>query len=160
MDLLPTFVDLAEADYPSHYNGNDILPVVGKSLAPIFQGKERPGHNSLFWELDGCRAVRKDRWKAVSLGPERQHVGHHIPAGHEGWELYNMAADPTEQNNLAARLPEKVEVLKAMWWKVATEDERLPANLKKPCADKPASFKRFMLRQGNQRVPNVDRKSE
>ena len=115
MDLLPTFVDLAETDYPSHYNGNDILPVAGKSLDPIFEGKERPGYNSLFWELDGCRAVRKDRWKAVSLGPERQHVGHHIPVGHEGWELYDMEADRCELNDLSSQKPEIVNDLDRMW---------------------------------------------
>ena len=115
MDFLPTFAELGGADYPSHYNGSDILPVEGKSLAPIFQGKERPGHNSLFWELNGCRAVRKNRWKAVSQGPERQHVGHHIPAGHEDWELYDMEADRCELNDLSSQKPEIVNELDRMW---------------------------------------------
>ena len=116
-------------------------------MAPAFKGKTAVRDGGIYQMFGVNRAYRLGDWKIVSKGMSR-------------WELYNMAADPTEQNNLAARLPEKVEVLKAMWWKVAAEDERLPANLKKPCADKPASFKRFMLRQGNQRVPNVDRKSE
>ncbi|HIC00561.1 TPA: arylsulfatase, partial [Candidatus Poribacteria bacterium] len=57
IDFLPTFSELGEADYPSHYTGHDILPVEGKSLTSIFRGGERPGHDSLFWELNGCRAV-------------------------------------------------------------------------------------------------------
>lgn len=86
------------------------------------------------------RAYRLGDWKIVSKGGSR-------------WELYNMAADPTEQNDLAAQHPERVETLKAMWWKVATEDERLPAQVNKPCSDRTAKPRRFMMRQGNQRVP-------
>ncbi len=147
MDIMPTIVELCGATYPERFEGRTIEPMNGVSMAPAFKGKTAVRDGGIYQMFGVNRAYRLGDWKIVSKGMSR-------------WELYNMAADPTEQNNLAARLPEKVEVLKAMWWKVATEDERLPANLKKPCADKPASFKRFMLRQGNQRVPNVDRKSE
>ncbi len=108
IDFLPTFSELGEADYPSHYTGHDILPVEGKSLTSIFRGGERPGHDSLFWELNGCRAV--------SLGPKRKHVGHHILAGHEDWELYDMDADRCELNDLSSKNPEIVNELDRMWY--------------------------------------------
>ena len=69
IDFLPTFAELGEAEYPLHFNGHDILPMEGKSLASILRGEERQGHDSLFWELAQCRAVRKSIWKAVSMGP-------------------------------------------------------------------------------------------
>ena len=33
----------------------------------------------------------------------------------KGWELYNMATDPTEQNDLANMHPEKLQALTAEW---------------------------------------------
>ena len=80
-----------------------------------------------------------------------------VSKGMSRWELYNMATDPTEQNNLAVRFPEKVKELKAMWWKVATEDERLPALINKPSVNRPSDPKRFVLQQGNQRIKILDR---
>ena len=115
VDFLPTFTDLAGGVYPSHYNGYDIHPADGKSLVPVFRGEEREGHEMLFWEMRGCRAVRKGRWKAVSLGPARKHTGHDIPAGHEGWELYDMEADRYERNDLSAHYPGIVEELDRLW---------------------------------------------
>jgi arylsulfatase len=115
IDFLPTFAELGEADYPSHYNGRDVLPLEGQSLAPIFRGEERQGHDSLFWELDGCRAVRQGKWKAVSQGPERRIAGHDIPAGHDDWELYDVETDRCELNDLSGKRPEIVKDLDGMW---------------------------------------------
>ena len=115
MDFLPTFVELAGASYPTHYNGHGILPVEGKSLAPIFRGGEREEHETLYWGLDECRAVRKGKWKAVSLGPERQHIGYQIQAGCEGWELYDMEADRCELDDIAGKHPDIVTELDHLW---------------------------------------------
>lgn len=115
IDFLPTFAELGEADYPSHYNGHAILPTEGKSLAPVFRGEQREGHDSLFWELDECRAVRKGKWKAVSLGPEREHIGHAIPSGHEDWELYDIEADRCELKDVSGKNPELVEEMDGLW---------------------------------------------
>jgi len=145
MDIMPTVVELCGATYPERFEGRNIEPMNGISMAPAFKGKTAVRDGGIYQMFGQNRAYRLGDWKIVSKGMSR-------------WELYNMAADPTEQNNLAARLPEKVEELKAMWWKVATEDERLPAGINKPCVNRPADSKRFMLRQGNQRMPISDQK--
>ena len=59
--------------------------------------------------------VTDNNMSSESLGPERQHVGHHIPAGHEGWELYDMEADRCELNDLSSQKPEIVNELNRMW---------------------------------------------
>src|SRR5204862_6894422 len=41
IDLLPTCVDIAGGKYPDTFPGRDLLPVEGKSLLPIFLGKNR-----------------------------------------------------------------------------------------------------------------------
>ena len=115
IDILPTFLDISGAEYPDRYNGQDIHPHDGRSLLPILRGEERDPHDLLFWEMNGCRAVRKGKWKAVSLGPERNHAGHEIPAGQDEWELYDMEADRCELNDLSADRPDLVNELDALW---------------------------------------------
>ena len=60
----------------------------GKSLLPVFEGKQRDGHATLCWEHEGNSAVRQGKWKLVSAYPD-------------WWELYDMEADRTEMHNLA-----------------------------------------------------------
>jgi len=101
IDIMATCVDVSGVTYPTKRNGQAILPMEGKSLRPLFEGKalaERP----LFWEHEGNRAVRQGKWKLVS-----KHPG--------GWELYDMEKDRTEQNNLAEVHPEKVAEMKTLY---------------------------------------------
>lgn len=101
IDLLPTFMELSGAKYPAKLAGRAIRSVDGKSLAPIFQGKRREGHREIFWQFGRARAVRQGKWKLV---------GHS-----KTWELYDMEADRTELNDLAAKYPERAKELAALW---------------------------------------------
>src|SRR5690606_12910454 len=83
IDLLPTFLDLANGDYPSEHAGQAILPVEDRSVRPILEGDARP-EAPLYWLLFGNRAVRQGKWKLVR--------GVDAPA----WELYDMQAARTE----------------------------------------------------------------
>ena len=109
IDLMATCVDVAGATYPKARNGKPITPLEGKSLMPIFQGKTRKGHDAIYWEHEGNRAVRQGKWKLVSRHPGR-HARRPGP-----WELYDLEADRTELNNLAETHPEKVRQLAALY---------------------------------------------
>jgi arylsulfatase len=98
LDVLPTCLDAAGVAYPGALKGKKLLPPEGKSLLPIFQGKGRAGHEALFWEHEGNRAVRAGRWKLVARHGQ-------------GWELYDLEADRTELNDLAAKSPRRVKEL-------------------------------------------------
>jgi arylsulfatase A-like enzyme len=102
IDVMPTCLELAGGSYPKKYRGREILPVEGKSLVPIFKGKQRRGHTALFWELNDHRAVRSGKWKLV--GKKKQ-----------AWELYNLQIDRGETNNLADRRPIIVNKLGVMY---------------------------------------------
>jgi arylsulfatase len=101
-DIMATLVEVAGARHPDQYAGHSILPLEGKSLLPIFQGKNREDPTPIFWEHEGNRAVRLQQWKLVARHEQE-------------WELYDTAADRTEQNNLASAHPEKVQELSALY---------------------------------------------
>ncbi|HOX59006.1 MAG TPA: arylsulfatase [Candidatus Paceibacterota bacterium] len=110
IDVLPTCLELAGAKYPREFNGQEILPVEGRSLVPAFRGKEVRPPDLLFWEQDGNRAVRQGKWKLVWDVELRR------------WELYDLEADRTETKDLAARHPARVRKLAAAYdrWARAT----------------------------------------
>jgi arylsulfatase len=98
IDLMATFLELGDTAYPERFEASEITPLEGRSLVPIFRDEQRDGHDALFWEHYGARAVRQGDWKLVSR------------AG-QPWELYNLAEDRTELRNLAAEHPELVAEL-------------------------------------------------
>jgi len=109
IDLMATCVDVAGVTYPQTHRGQPIIPLEGRSLVPIFRGEVRKGHDAIFWEHEGNRAVRQGKWKLVSMHPGR---GPNEPGK---WELYDLEADRTELNDLAEKHPDKVRELSAMY---------------------------------------------
>lgn len=97
VDIMPTLVDVAGADYPEQFNEEEIVPMQGVSLMPLARGKEVKRNKPLFWQWKRGRAVRQGNWKLVAQGHDA------------AWELYDIMEDPTETNNLAERYPEVVQ---------------------------------------------------
>jgi arylsulfatase len=102
MDILPTCMELAGANYPLTINGLQTSPPEGKSLMSLLTGKLENRHDTLFWEHEGGKAARIGDWKISALK-------------NKPWELYNMAEDRTETNNLAINYPEKVKQMSVLW---------------------------------------------
>ncbi|MBM4019655.1 MAG: arylsulfatase [Planctomycetes bacterium] len=102
VDIMATCCDVAGVEYPKSYNGRGVTPLEGRSLAPVFDGRERQPHEAIFWEHEGNRAVRMGKWKLVS-----RHPG--------GWELYDLEADRTEMKNLAPQEPARVREMAAAY---------------------------------------------
>ncbi len=113
IDLMATAVDVSQAEYPDQYLGHAITPLEGKSLVPAFSG-EKIEREAIYWEHEGNRAVRAGDWKLVAKGAEAD------------WELYNLAVDRSEQNNLATTHPQRVQELSAMWDNYAQRAMVLP----------------------------------
>lgn len=94
IDVMTTCVELGGAKYPQTRNGKPVQPMEGRSLAAAFKGAA-PQSRKLFWEHEGNRAMRDGGWKLVSRFPN-------------AWELYDLEADRTELNDLAAKMPDRV----------------------------------------------------
>jgi len=111
IDIMPTFMEVAGAEYPGRIGSRKIKPLAGKSLLPIFRGKHRQGHDVLFWQYGRAKAVRTGSWKLVKYGEA-------------DWELYDLDKDRTELNNLASQHPQKAKQMAGMWedwWKKCRE---------------------------------------
>ncbi|OPZ17088.1 MAG: Arylsulfatase [candidate division BRC1 bacterium ADurb.BinA364] len=106
IDIMPTCLELAGAEYPAEMNGEAVLPIEGKSLAPVLRGEIREGHEWLFWQHGESRAARQGQWKLVGYGAQ-------------AWELYDMKADRGETNNLASADPDRTEAMARKWFEWA-----------------------------------------
>jgi arylsulfatase A-like enzyme len=100
-DIMATIVDITGVAYPQAYAGREVLPLEGQSLAPAFDA-DRGERAPMFWEHEGNAAVRVGDWKLVRKFPG-------------AWELYDLQADRTELNDLAAAHPERVEDMAAQY---------------------------------------------
>ena len=98
IDLMPTLAAAADAEIPQdlEIDGVNILPLATGDAGAAWDRK------TLFWQSGYYRVVRHEDWKLqVSDDPKK------------AW-LFNLAEDPTEQNNLATSEPEKLAELKAL----------------------------------------------
>ncbi len=127
IDISATLADIAGARYPTTYAGRDITPLQGKSLLPVLQGKQRQPHDWLYFQFSNNRAIRKGDWKLVSARGGK-------------WELYNLADDRNELNDLSAKHPQRVKELQALWHHAATEVDGAPKNLRKPAGHSLQTF--------------------
>jgi arylsulfatase len=108
-DLMPTLLEIAGSGYPKTLEGRELPPLIGKSWGPVLSGQAespRTEQDALVWELFGNRAVRQGDWK---LRWEYE------PYGKGDWELFDLATDPAERQDLATEQPDKVRALVAIW---------------------------------------------
>jgi arylsulfatase A-like enzyme len=102
IDLVPTLLELTGGKHPETLQGKPVPPLPGRSLVPAFVSDRKVSREDLWWLHEGNRAVRVGDWKLVAAakGP---------------WELYDLKLDRCETTDLAARHPEKVRELEALW---------------------------------------------
>jgi arylsulfatase len=98
-DIFPTMLELAGTEYPDTLEGNPTPTLDGESMVPLFKGESRSEPDLIISGFtDRFRMVRVGDWKIVKVNGEP-------------WELYDLANDPTELNNLAAKNSGKLQEL-------------------------------------------------
>ena len=108
IDVMPTLAEITESEIPNQWPNRTLRPVSGVTLTPAFEGKkinrEQPIH--LLFAAD--RGLRDGDWKIVSFKSE-------------AWELYNVAEDRTELNDLAAQEPERLAAMIKKWTQMSRD---------------------------------------
>lgn len=130
IDVVPTLLEAAGGTKPQ-WESDQVPPWPGKSLLPVLAKDASLGERELWWAHDGHRALREGDMKIVA-------------AKGEPWELFDLAKDPTESNNLAAAQSQRVKAMEAKWNGHARAFS-LQANssgLRPPATSKPAPLAR------------------
>jgi arylsulfatase len=92
IDIMPTILDFTGVRHPQQFGGREMIPLEGQSLAPVVSASGAVPERSIFWEHMGNRAARMGSMKLVAENKGQ-------------WELYDLASDRTELNDLAGRNP-------------------------------------------------------
>jgi arylsulfatase A-like enzyme len=120
-DVMPTLLELAGIDAPALRSGAPLLEASGASFAATIDDAEAPSpHPEQYYEMIGHRGYYREGMEIVSL---------HLPLtefGDHEFELYDLTADPTETNDLAAEHPEVVADLARRWEQAAWDNQVFP----------------------------------
>ncbi len=103
-DFLPTFADLTGAQKPKDIDGISFAPLL------LGNSENQQEHDYLYWEfyeLGGRQAIRVGDYKLIKLNVRDPQ----IPVV---TELYNIASDPSETQNIEADFPNKVKELDSL----------------------------------------------
>ena len=117
IDVMPTLCDVGGAKYPQTYEGRKITPAQGISMVPFLAGAETEVRaRTLYWQHETKAAIREGDWKLVSAYDRDE----------KAWELYNLAGDRSESQDLIKQHPEIAERLRKKWGRWAEQANVLP----------------------------------
>jgi arylsulfatase A-like enzyme len=120
-DIAPTVYDIIGVTAPAVYRGYAQMPITGTSMRYTFAAADAPTTKSVqYFEMMGHRAIHADGWKAVTRHQPK------VAFDDDKWELYHVAEDRSECNDLAEAEPERLGQLVELWWKEAEEHGVLP----------------------------------
>ncbi len=129
VDLLPTLANMVGIDPDPEWDGAD--------LAPLIKGTGTLGERTLYWLWNDVPetsrsnrwALRHGDWKVVEYGP--------LPDNPGDWQLFNLASDPGETNDLASSEPAKLAEMHAIFLSQRGKDNT--RTLVSPLLQAPAS---------------------
>ncbi len=128
VDVAPTILDAAGLPQPKTVNGVDQRPMDGTSmLAAIKDAKAPENHRTQYFEMFGNRAIYHDGWIASTRHSIPWLSGTKLPALEDDvWELYDLRSDFSQAKNVAARYPEKLKEMQALFDSEAVRNNVFP----------------------------------
>jgi len=133
IDIAPTILEATGIQLPDMIDGIKQRPMDGVSMAYTWEKASAnvpTRHTTQYFEMLGNRAIYDNGWLAattpatipwiLSMAPPPD-----IMTGYT-WELYNVAKDPTESTDLAAKMPDKLKQLQDVFYAEAKKHDVLP----------------------------------
>ncbi|MBK9520778.1 MAG: arylsulfatase [Rhodocyclaceae bacterium] len=167
IDIVPTILEATGIAMPETLNGIKQRPMDGVSMAYTWDktgANAAPRRTTQYFEMLGNRAIYHEGWLAATSPanlPWELSSGTppDVITGYK-WELYNVAEDPTEFNDLAGKMPDKLKQMQELFYAEAAKHDVLPldnTSLSRWNAPKPnltAGRKVFTYRGTLAGVPN------
>jgi arylsulfatase A-like enzyme len=133
IDIVPTILEAAGIQAPTMVNGIAQKPIEGVSMGYTFDKASATApstRTTQYFEMFGNRAIYHEGWIAATTPPAPPWLlgSTKLPDVVDGykWELYNIADDYSEYNDLAAQYPDKLRDLKELFLVEATKYNVLP----------------------------------
>ena len=122
IDIVPTILEATGIQAPVMVDGVAQKPIEGVSMAYTFDKANANAPSTRptqYFEMFGNRAIYHDGWVAATTpweGPWLMGLGHapDVVNGYK-WELYNIAEDYSENNDLAAKMPDKLRNMQELF---------------------------------------------
>ena len=122
IDIVPTILEAAGIKAPDEVSGIKQKPIEGVSMAYTWDKgaanvpSKRP---TQYFEMLGNRAIYHDGWVAATIPPVTPWAKGlptmpNVLTAYK-WELYNIAEDYSENNDLAAKNPDKLKELQQLF---------------------------------------------
>ncbi len=133
IDIVPTILEAAGIQAPDEINGIKQKPIEGTSMVYTWDKANADAptkHTTQYFEMLGNRAIYHEGWIAATTPVTLPWELSSAPApdvitGYN-WELYNVKEDPTEYNDLAGKMPDKLKEMQAIFDAEAKKYNVLP----------------------------------
>jgi len=132
IDIVPTILEATGIKAPDMVNGIKQKPIEGVSMAYTFDkaNANAPSkRETQYFEMVGNRAIYHDGWIASTTPPAPPWLlatGKMPDVNRYSWELYHIAGDYSQYNDLAAKMPDKLKELQALFLSEAAKHQVLP----------------------------------
>jgi arylsulfatase A-like enzyme len=131
IDIVPTILEATGVRAPDVVDGIQQKPIEGVSMAYTFDKANATApstRKTQYFEMISNRGIYHDGWYACTSPPVPPWVlNAPMPAVAEyKWELYNLAEDYTQSNDLAAKMPDKLKELQGVFQEEAKKYNVLP----------------------------------
>ncbi|MCS3743583.1 MULTISPECIES: arylsulfatase [unclassified Rhizobium] len=133
IDIVPTILEAASIPAPDMINGIPQSPIEGVSMVYTWDKANANAptrHDTQYFEMLGNRAIYHDGWVAATTPATlpwelSTKTPPDVITGYD-WELYNVVDDPTQANDLAAAMPEKLKQMQDLFYSEAKKYNVLP----------------------------------
>jgi len=127
IDIAPTILEAAGLPEPKSVNGTPQTPIEGVSMVYSFaDAKAKDRHKTQYFEIFCNRGIYQDGWLAHTVHKAPWEAKVRKPLLEDVWELYHVDEDFSSANDLAAKNPQKLKELQALFLTEAVKYEVLP----------------------------------
>src|SRR5271169_6478793 len=120
IDIVPTILEAAGIKAPQIVDGIKQKPIEGVSMMYTFDKANANAASTRkvqYFEMIANRGIYSDGWYANTTPPHGPWILNAPlpPPKDYKWELYNLAEDYSQANDLSARMPEKLQQMQAIF---------------------------------------------